>query len=345
MNVFTRRAFGSVSAGALLAIGHSSTGQAQGQSAIADSDDGPSPPLSQMIKAPILIRGLYQYGVGGDYDLDGASEANRRGYSAIGYQRQGAEWIVRGIAVNRKDWISLGWRMLDWGLAYQTLVGDFGGSEPFYSTGQYIEALARSCVLDPTNATKSRVDGLVRAARWHMQPDVELNGLPLVRPYTHRYYIFAAAFGQAAAATGQQVFTHRAEKWARDGLSMQLADGINPERGGFDVSYQMVGVLFAMRYLAVCENPSLRRALRTMTRSAVEWELKRQSADGRIDAVGSSRVNIEHLINGRTKKVNYSELMQAFVYAALAVPDQSWLKAGELISKFQSETDPRTDAK
>jgi hypothetical protein len=56
--------------------------------------------------------------------------------------------------------------------------------------------------------------------------------------------------------------------------ALQEPDGTNPEKGGFDAEYQMVGVLMALRYLPVCGDHQLRERLLSMIRSAVTRELR-----------------------------------------------------------------------
>lgn len=72
--------------------------------------------------------------------------------------------------------------------------------------------------------------------------------------------MLADALGQAARATREPRFATEALAWAQQGLALQMADGTNPEKGGFDAGYQMAGVLFALRYLAVCPNQSAPKA-------------------------------------------------------------------------------------
>ena len=73
----------------------------------------------------------------------GAAGANVSGYQWIEERRRGAEWIVRGYAESRPDWMALGWRELDWGLAQQQSDGGFSSKDPFHSTSFFVEALAR----------------------------------------------------------------------------------------------------------------------------------------------------------------------------------------------------------
>ena len=299
------------------------------------NDDSVSPTLKEMIRHSLLVHSLYRLPVSRNYAPDGAAGVNVNGYQWIEEQRQGAEWIVRGYAQDNQDWISIGWRLLDWGLDQQQTDGSFASKDAFHSTSFFIEALARSCIIDPTAASARRVDGLARGARWLMRGDVEEGGSANIRPYTHRRYILAAAFGQTAAVTGEKKFAERAAAWAREGLALQQGDGTNPEKNGFDASYQMVGVLMSLRYLPVCGVAGLRKHLRSMIRNATLLELRHQNPDGSIDAEGSTRIGKEHSRAGITKSVSYGEVLQALVYGAQALPQPEWISPAERIASYQ----------
>ena len=210
----------------------------------------PAPSLGAMICHPLLATTLYRHQVGGDVAPDGAAGANRSGYRYIEEQRQGAEWIVRGLATSKPDWVAQGWRILDWGVARQQPDGGFGGDDAFHSTSFFVEALARSCLLDKAGATPLRLDCARRGAEWLMQPEIEAQGAKGNAPFTHRRYVLAAALGEAAAAAGDKAAEARAALWAKEGISLQQPDGTDPERGGYDAGYQMAGVLYALRLSA-----------------------------------------------------------------------------------------------
>jgi hypothetical protein len=296
------------------------------------ADDAPAPTLRSMIADPLLVRSLYRLAVSHDYSDNGAAGTNRSGFQWIEEQRQGVEWIVRGYAQSKPDWMGLGWRELDWGLAQQQSDGGFGSKDPFHSTSFFVEALGRACLIDPDGITHDRAEGLSRAARWLMSEKAEEKGVPNNRPYTHRRYILAAAFGQAGAVTGDTRFSQRAERWAGEGLDLQRSDGTNPEKDGYDVGYQMVGVLMALRYLPVCTNSGLRVRLREMVRRAVQPEIDRMAPNGSIDLGNATRVGKEHARNGKLKDVPYGEIMQALVYGAHALFEPGWMNPAERIA-------------
>lgn len=303
--------------------------------AYAGADDAPAPSLRSMIVDPLLVHSLYKHSVSSDYAPDGAAGTNRSGFQWIEEQRQGVEWIVRGYAESKPDWMALGWRQLDWGLAQQQGDGGFASKDPFHSTSFFVEALARACLIDPSGASRERVEGLARAAHWLMSGGAEEKGVPNNRPYTHRRYILAAGFGQSAAVTGEARFAQRAERWVGEGLDLQRSDGTNPEKDGYDVGYQMVGVLMSLRYLPVCTNPGLRVRIRDMVRRATQPEIARMAPDGSLDPESSTRVGKEHARNGKLKDVPYGEILQALVYGAHAMPEPGWMAPAERIARVR----------
>ncbi len=302
----------------------------------ANLEEAASPSLSRMIRHPLLVSSLYRHEVSKNYAPDGAAGANVERFQWIEEQRQGAEWIVRGLAEGRDEWAQRGWLQLDWGLSRQAADGGFDSKDPFHSTSLFLEALARGLMLEPAKATDARKQGLARAAACMLRSDVESKGVASNAPYTHRRYILAAGFGQAGAALNDAHLIGQGEHWAREGLAQQQPDGTNPEKGGFDASYQMVGVLMALRYLAVCKNALLRASLRSMTRAVVRRDLERQRPDGSIDAEGSTRVGLGAARSGKVKEVSYGEVLQALVFGAQALPESSWIEPAQRIVKLRS---------
>ena len=299
---------------------------------VAEFNGDAAPPLFNLVLQPLLVQSLYRVPVGTQYAPNGAAGANRKLYRWIEEQRQGAEWITRRIVCGNADWISVGWRELDWGIGHQQQDGGFGSADPFHSTSFFVEALARGCLLDQAHATPARTDALRRAASWLMRPEVEGRGTEEDGPFTHRRYILAAALSEAAEVTGELAFAAKAESWAADGLLRQRGDGTNPERDGYDAGYQMVGVLMALRYLSVCQKGLLRTQLRAMIWKAVQRELGRLRPDGSIDASGSTRIERERDRSGQIKVVPYGVILEGLVYGAMSIPEPSWLEPARRIA-------------
>ena len=83
---------------------------------------------------------------------------------------------------------------------------------------------------------------------WLLRPEILPPGRERDNPFTHRKWILAAALGNAGRLAGNPQLTAAAAEFAKEGLALQMVDGENPERGGFDVSYQMVDALQGARY-------------------------------------------------------------------------------------------------
>jgi len=332
MSITTRRNF--LFAGA--AAGAVSLAVPPLRAAGADSDDrAPAPPLTEMIRNPLLAQWLYKWGVGRVCPGDGAAGANCEGYKWIEEQRQGAEWIIRGTVMNRPEWLETGWRQLDWGFRYQRPDGSFDTKEPFHSSSLYLEALARACIVDSEQANPVRTERLLRGANALMQMEAPGPTIPSNPPLTHRRYVLAALFGQTAAVTGERSFVRHAEVWAKQGLDMQTGDGTNPEMGGFDCNYQMAGVICSLRYLPVCENPDLRKRLRRMLRKAIEKELSYQLPDGSINQQDSTRMGKETTRSGIVKSIGYDEVLQGLIFASMAIPQPELVAAAERIVAYR----------
>jgi hypothetical protein len=113
--------------------------------------------------------------------------------------------------------------------------------------------------------------------------------------YTHKTYMRAAALGLAASVTDDPQRAARwsaeAERIARRGMAAQRANGVNPERDGYDVAYQMYGTWLAQLYDATLGPGPLQDALRAHIDRAVEWLSGRVDADtGQVDIGASTRV-------------------------------------------------------
>lgn len=116
--------------------------------------------------------------------------------------------------------------------------------------------------------------------------------------FTHKTYMRAAALGLAASLTEDR---EAAARWAeeaaavaREGMVAQRADGVNPERGGYDVSYQMYGTWLAQLYYSTLEPGPLKTELGAAIDRSVDWMWGRvDPATGRVDIGDSTRTCTE----------------------------------------------------
>ena len=312
------------------------TGTGEGSGPVTPTQAPPGPSALALANDPILLQNLYspaKTGSGGatsDVAADGAVSVNAKweaGQSSVWYieeQRYGADLITKGVVRNDDSLINKGLAELNWGFARQGPAGDFPGtSDAFHSTSFFVEAAARAMLVLRQSGNAAYQGAVAQdtpkieaAARWLMEPAVVAAGRAGDAPYTHRRYMLAAALGETAALTGDQPMAAAAETYARTGLSEQTPQGVNPEKGGYDVSYQALGILLAARYDSVCPDPTLRAEIAQMIGKALNWELTKVDARGDVSAAGSTRTDKEYGPAGNLKTVNYPVIVEAFTAGA-----------------------------
>lgn len=264
--------------------------------------------LGTLIRDPLLDVFFRRQPTG--IDPSGCAGLNRGGFRTIEEQRNGAGWITHGIINNVSAWKELGWKAIDLGLSYQEADGGFGRFGYYHSNNLFLEALARALLLDPLGQNSRRISGLARGVDWLMRP--QARGSSWDDPYTHRFYIRAATFALSATLLNKNELFSEAKRWADEGLNRQRSNGTNPELGGFDVSYQMVGPLYAARYATVVGIDD-RSNIAKMMYKACMLEGSKLLKNGDFDSRGSTRVGTE-IFGGTVKVVNYPEIFESLAY-------------------------------
>jgi hypothetical protein len=253
-----------------------------------------------------------------------AFEEGRADTLFVEQQRFGAEFIQAAIMGGRMDVLELGIKIIEWAFPKQADNGSFAGSRDiFHTTEIYLEAWARAALIlreggSPAWATVGPVwvPRIAACASWMIAPQNFEPGLENNRPMVHRYWILAAALQASAAVTGDDRFQAVASQLVREGTAAQLENGINPERGGYDVSYQSAGLIKAGRYWAATTDPRCREITRRMLERGLSWLMTKEDGLGNISTEGSTRAGKEKHRTGRIKGVNYWELIQAVVFTA-----------------------------
>jgi hypothetical protein len=250
----------------------------------------------------------------------------------IELQRYGADLTQMGLAVKNNDLIEEGIRVLNCGFAHEA-DGSFPGTgDPRHSISFFLEAASRSVILFQEagdsihlNELKNWKENIRKAAEWLITPNVfPRDRARTMDPYTNRFFLCAAALGQAGEILDNSELKQAALVLAKAGLERQQSDGTNPERGGFDVSYQIVGTVFASRYLLVCGDSTVRAKMRFMIRKTLEKEKTALDENGNVSTAGSTRVTLEKGRNGRPKTMDYKMLLQALIFWSDISGESSW---------------------
>ncbi|MEH2253313.1 hypothetical protein [Nostoc sp.] len=280
----------------------------------------------------------------GAYSINADWERQQANKWYIETQKYSEEAIIGGLVKNNPQAIQAGFKMFDWGFAHQANDGSFFlTGDRFHSTSFFVEAVAHALlVIQQSPGSKQYAYQVAkykpllhRAARWMILPNVWKNGIRRNKPYAHRRYLVATALGLTGKLTGDEELIKYARKSIQDGLSLQHPDGVNPEKGGYDSSYQMAGVMFAQRWVTYFPNDSLSQRVTAMIERALSWEQTRILPTGEIIAQGNTRTaGQEKRRNGNAKLVDPRTVLRAFAYWGSVTGNQKWEENAQKIAKF-----------
>ena len=331
------------------ASGHTGTGS------LADLAVQSSPPIVSL---------LYRH------PTDGLRGATARGAAGVNARRERGttrQWFIEeqraaevaaigAILTFDEMTIDAAFRLLDWGFAQQIGNGSFAGTgDPFHSTSFFVAAAAHTCLFFQRAAASGQFPLAARplkrltaylprirlAARWMAQTSVWSPGLAANAPFTHRRYLVGAALGLSGVLVADSALVDRAHAVIEDGLSLQRADGSNPERGGHDSSYQMTGVVFAQYWAIYLPADPLTPAVRAMIGRALNWEAIRVLPTGEVTAEGNTRTaGQERGRSGAIKGVAYSRVIRGFATWAALTGDPAWAELAWRAGRYYYASPP-----
>lgn len=269
----------------------------------------------------------------------------------IGEQRFGMDALISGVLHNDDAAIEAGLEIFDWGFELQLSDGSFKDTgDPFHSTSLFVQSvsyglltLQESSFAQASDVVDRYLPALQSAAHWMIQEDIWSRGISNNSPYTHRNYIVGAALGLTGKLAGDAALLTYADKILAEGIALQRSDGVNPELGGHDSSYQMAGALAAMRWLTHFEVNPLAGEMTEMITQALEWEESMILATGEISSEGNTRTgnNQESSRSGQLKKINHREVIYGFAYWSSMTGDERWHNTGHQISEYYYADDSK----
>jgi hypothetical protein len=185
-----------------------------------------------------LAAGVSQSGA--QEGVNEAWERSREGVWFIEEQRHGAAAVVAGVFANNRAAVERGIRALRWGFQQQQEDGSFLCRDTYHSASFFLEAAAHAClILQAAPMGREFQEDLawlkprmLKTALWMTRPDVEPAGKRRNAPYTHRYYMVAAALGQTGVVCENADLIRGSWAFIEEGLAAQAEDGNNPEKGG-----------------------------------------------------------------------------------------------------------------
>ena len=270
------------------------------------SEFGESLPISE--QGAVSVNKEYELGNREDYFIE--------------QQRYGADVIEAGIILNDADLIDQGILMINWGMERQASDGSFPGTgDAVHSVSLFMEAASRAAIAlqhyrSRTYRTvisewKRRVHTM---AYWFVQADdhgMDVN----LEPFSHRYFLRAAALQQASRITRDKRLRVYAAEYAAAGVALMEAGGVFPEIGEYDPSYQMVGMTFASRYFATCEDEEIKMQVAQVMWQGISCFTQGVQESGEVLLPETCRTATESSRSGSPKRFDFKHATKALVFA------------------------------
>ena len=239
----------------------------------------------------------------------------------IEQQRYASDLIQAGIALHDQALINQGTKGL--AFAFDKMIdanGQPASDDPIHSFGLFAESAAKAMLLLRLSGNEPKfvshyLPKLALGVTWWLAPDQQNKFRPQTEKFTHRAWYAAELLATMPELTGDNKYAKLSDHFARVALS-EHHDGINPERGGFDVNYQMVGTVFAERFYCLTKSASLRDQTKEMIAHSLNFEAKYILPDGTIDTTGSAREGHELTRSGKVKTPETKAFLEGFTYGA-----------------------------
>lgn len=166
--------------------------------------------------------------------------------------------------------------------------------------------------------------------------------IPKVGHTVNRVIIAAKAFGLCGLALNDQRLIEKSRALIAHALTQRDADGVFIEKGGRDSSYNVVSILFGQVLALHLPLPEFEAALP----AAVAWQVTRILPSGEVDVSGNTRTGVgkeADPFSGKTKNVNYTEVVMALTLYGTIHRDKEVLAAADRVFAFTQQ--PKAPAK
>ena len=239
-------------------------------------------------------------------------------------QRHCWQAVARGIAEDDTRYIERGLKAIDYAFAHQETAGNFGESRWFETMG-FLESAVRSyALIEHSNYTddylpevKKHLEGLEVATAWLVAArDEEYKAEWEKAPdYLNVVAATAVTFGLMGRIAENDEWVLLGREFIEMIIANQWENGVFPEAGGYDTSYQAVTLWHLMIYLLYSLDQELNERLRRSVELGWQWELSRISSEGEVLTDGNARTGPDGEVwRGRRKEINYPEVLMSLVY-------------------------------
>lgn len=232
---------------------------------------------------------------------NGAIEGNQTNPEQVqlGWQRAGVDAIAIGIAGGDVPTIQAGMRAFEWAFARQSPNGQFGRSE-YPEVVSFLGAYARAILLLKGANYDTEAEALTRYlpkmrlalnAPNFLTDEQRWERSELDRPLAEKRsnQLFWAAFSYLAIHLVQsdQRLQTKAQTWLEAGLAQQQDNGVFPELGGSDTTYQGVSLRFLSLYSLY--SPGNRNNIQPHLNQGFSWLERKILPDGSMDVRENTR--------------------------------------------------------
>ena len=279
-------------------------------------------------------------------DAQGAMQLNVGGWHSVVYQRVAIPLIWIGAVESSAAKVDDGWRAVDLAFAHQKADGSFETADgtPTRPTDMsfWLGAVSHAMLVLQESSLgdryKSKVAALkpkiAKATAWLEQP---ANRAALLHGdyrddkffASNRLLIDACAFLTSSRLTGDPAPLVYARQFLAQAVDRETPDGVFPENGGFDSSYQTVSLLNGTYYaLRDPSAPGLRDALS----KALAYEVGAVDlATGTLDVSRNTRTAGQEKIFGHVKKPDYRSVILGLYYAGAYLDNSAATNAAERV--------------
>lgn len=301
----------------------------------------------QLERTPVIVQNAYRtlppIGSGGQLGVNLSSDG---GFS-LSHQQHGDLFVRAGLIRGAPKLIRRGFRAFDYAFRTQLDDGSFPSEHQAEAYAFFMQSVAHSVLLVRASRYAgrfdARMDGYVKRLRQasnHVIAPYAWGEFALRNgSYTHSGYVMGAALTLTGRLTRREDLERYGRKALRLALDNQLSDGANPELGGYDVRYHMVGLTYAERYRVHFPDGKLALRVHNMINRGLAWMSQRIDSDGYINWRGSTRACSEIGSDGDAKSPGYPYAIRGFAYWGALTEDSTMVSKAEQMQYYLDHRD------
>lgn len=263
-----------------------------------------------MARAIILKQGAkVARNTGPDGASRGASKNFRRGRVAVETQRDAYYAVAAAVASNgpeRDNLLDRGLKAYEWGFAQAGPDGSFprqagkgeggGHFHALHNKAQFLQAAGRGLILlreatvaEPFRRREKALEAsLLRSANW-LAASQDLTEFRSRAANSNQRLVVATALQQAAVLGEDSRLQEVAQAMVAEVIARQMADGVLPERGGFDAHYQSYSTEMLARYASLLPAGAWHSRVEVALDRAIRRWVRAIRPDGTLDTSGNTR--------------------------------------------------------